>query len=325
MENQNNQEKYGYIYITENLINGKKYIGQSKYKDNEYKNKNYLGSGKLITEAIKKYGKENFSKIIIDEAYSKEELNEKEIYWIKYYNAVEDPNFYNILKGGHCGLGRPLGSKCTEEEKQRMSLAKLGTKQSLETIEKRILKLKDIPRPESVKIKISLNGRENRKPTKEQILKKIKAITKLAIFNLDKIEYYPNIKEARVKYNVCKLQGKSFEVKFHYNNYWLFLPLNYCPSIQEITNSLFNYFKIHKIIYCEELNKFFINSREAANFLNVKDLSTINNHLNGKTSILYKKFHLNYCNETQILDFINNKFDIEKIYNKIKEIKLNDN
>lgn len=121
-----NKEKYGYIYITKNLINGKQYIGQSKYKDKNYKNRNYLGSGKLIVEAIKKYGKDNFSKIIIDEAYSKEELDTKEKYWIMYYNAVESPNFYNILKGGSCGLGRALGSKYTEEEKQKMSQSKIG-------------------------------------------------------------------------------------------------------------------------------------------------------------------------------------------------------
>ena len=60
METQENKEKYGYIYITENLINGKKYIGKAKYKNESYKNTNYLGSGKLITAAIKKYGRENF-------------------------------------------------------------------------------------------------------------------------------------------------------------------------------------------------------------------------------------------------------------------------
>lgn len=52
---------YGFIYITTNHINGKQYIGQRKY-DKKEKWKNYLGSGIILTRAIEKYGKENFSK-----------------------------------------------------------------------------------------------------------------------------------------------------------------------------------------------------------------------------------------------------------------------
>lgn len=50
-----------YIYMTTNLINGKKYIGQHKGKVND----SYLGSGTTITKAIQKYGKENFKKDIL--------------------------------------------------------------------------------------------------------------------------------------------------------------------------------------------------------------------------------------------------------------------
>ena len=46
---------YGFIYITTNHINGKKYIGQRKY-DKQGKWKEYLGSGVVLSKAIKKYG-----------------------------------------------------------------------------------------------------------------------------------------------------------------------------------------------------------------------------------------------------------------------------
>ena len=42
----------GYIYLTTNLINNKRYIGMTTKNDS-----NYFGSGKLIKWAIKKYGK----------------------------------------------------------------------------------------------------------------------------------------------------------------------------------------------------------------------------------------------------------------------------
>nr|DAG32488.1 MAG TPA: intron associated endonuclease [Caudoviricetes sp.] len=88
---------FGFIYITTNLVNGKRYIGQRKFSDGW---KPYLGSGKRFKEAVKKYGRENFVRSIVDIAYSREELNAKEINLIKFLNAVDSRNFYNISDGG---------------------------------------------------------------------------------------------------------------------------------------------------------------------------------------------------------------------------------
>jgi len=53
------------IYLITNLKNSKQYIGREKHY-----NSNYYGSGKLIIEAIKKYGKQNFRKeILISDEY----------------------------------------------------------------------------------------------------------------------------------------------------------------------------------------------------------------------------------------------------------------
>lgn len=88
---------YGYIYITENLINGKKYIG--KHKHDKF-DKAYKGSGRNIQLALEKYGWDNFSCKILEECNSLEELNKAEMRWIKQYNAVESDKFYNISVGG---------------------------------------------------------------------------------------------------------------------------------------------------------------------------------------------------------------------------------
>jgi len=85
------------IYEITNKINGKSYIGQYSGKSFE----TYFGSGKLIKYAIKKYGIDNFEKIILDECFNKEELNEKEIFWIDKKQTIKSG--YNLTKGGTGG------------------------------------------------------------------------------------------------------------------------------------------------------------------------------------------------------------------------------
>lgn len=87
------------IYKITNLINNKIYIGK-----NETKNDSYYGSGLLIKRAIKKYGKENFNKEILEECSSKEELNEREKFWINELNSNDILIGYNITTGGDGGL-----------------------------------------------------------------------------------------------------------------------------------------------------------------------------------------------------------------------------
>ena len=97
-------DPYGFIYMTTNNINGKKYIGQSTF--NRITNcVNYLGSGVHLKRSIKKNGKENFSREIIAIAYSKDELNQLEIEFIKNHNAVESDDYYNLVGGGNTNVG----------------------------------------------------------------------------------------------------------------------------------------------------------------------------------------------------------------------------
>ncbi len=90
----------GYIYITTNKINNKKYIGKCWNNNNP----NYIGSGVLLVKAVKKYGKSNFIKKILEsDIKSKEDLIKKEIFYIKKYNAFKSSKFYNLTEGGDGG------------------------------------------------------------------------------------------------------------------------------------------------------------------------------------------------------------------------------
>jgi hypothetical protein len=87
-----------YIYLTINLINNKKYIGQRKLPCNisHYKKDKYLGSGTILFNAIKKYGRENFKKEILDICDTQKEADRLEIEAFEKYKVLDKKNeFYN--------------------------------------------------------------------------------------------------------------------------------------------------------------------------------------------------------------------------------------
>ena len=105
---------YGFIYITTNLVNGKRYLGQRKYSNGW---KSYLGSGVALKNAIKKYGKDNFKREIIIEAETAKELNQLEYELSIEYDVVNSDDWYNLCYGG----GATNGYVFSEESKQKMS------------------------------------------------------------------------------------------------------------------------------------------------------------------------------------------------------------
>ena len=96
----------GFIYKITNTINGKSYIGQTiqNVKERFYQHCatkcSKAVSNMAIHRAIKKYGKSNFTVEVIEEI-DFANLNDRERYWIKYYNSYN--NGYNSTKGGQDG------------------------------------------------------------------------------------------------------------------------------------------------------------------------------------------------------------------------------
>lgn len=102
-----------YVYEITNLINNKKYIGKRSC-DCLIEEDKYMGSGKLLKKAFKKYGKENFSKNILEVCETEEDAFLKEIYYIGLVEAWKNPMYYNISSGGEGGFANFAG-KSNEE------------------------------------------------------------------------------------------------------------------------------------------------------------------------------------------------------------------
>lgn len=88
--------EYFIIYETTNLINGKKYRGMHRTFNID---DGYLGSGLAFKSSIRKYGKYNFNREILEFCESYDKLIEKEKIYVDE-NWIEDDSNYNLKTGG---------------------------------------------------------------------------------------------------------------------------------------------------------------------------------------------------------------------------------
>lgn len=97
------------IYKITNKVNGMVYIGQTK-NSIETRWKAHCADRKSkhacfkLQKAINEFGKAAFTVEQIDVATTKDEANEKEMYWISFYDAIEKG--YNTSPGGKYGGNR---------------------------------------------------------------------------------------------------------------------------------------------------------------------------------------------------------------------------
>ena len=113
------------IYKIENLITHEIYIGQTTKKLNERINSfcNYRSCPKL-NEALKIYGKKNFSYELL-EVVSEEQADVKERFYIDKFDTLK--NGYNKNNGGKSGF------KMIDDSKQKISNSRKGQHNSLDT------------------------------------------------------------------------------------------------------------------------------------------------------------------------------------------------
>ncbi|UYM28811.1 putative endonuclease [Serratia phage vB_SspM_LC53] len=150
-------KQFNFVYITKNLINGKKYIG--KHSTNNLFD-GYYGTGELIKKAVKKYGIENFETSIIkffdseDEAYAYEELIVDE-------ELIANSLYYNIDLGGK---GSMKGRKHSALSKERTSKALKGKKKpprSQTHIDNHLKAMSLRRKPKIRKVRIQKRGKDH--------------------------------------------------------------------------------------------------------------------------------------------------------------------
>ena len=123
-----------YIYEIRNLVNNKTYIGQRKCPiGKEPETDSYFGSGLLLKLSIKKYGKENFEKVILYKNIQlKETVNAMERFAIEKARKLGKAE-YNIADGGDGGQGYRKGAHLSDEVKNKIREGNKGKKVSIET------------------------------------------------------------------------------------------------------------------------------------------------------------------------------------------------
>jgi group I intron endonuclease len=133
----NPQIKSG-IYCIENVVNGKIYIGSSvdinhRWKNHQYELNNDIHHSKHLQAAWNKYGEQSFEfKILEIVNPSKEELLEREQWWIDITRCDIDTYGYNILSNA----GRTTGYNHSEESRMKISNYRKGKRHTQQTKDK---------------------------------------------------------------------------------------------------------------------------------------------------------------------------------------------
>ena len=152
-----------YIYVIQNKVNNKIYVGQTKnFKTRKSRHK-YEALVKLnkkpLYQSIRKYGFESFNFIEIDSAPA-EEIDDLEIFWIQFFESNKRERGYNLSNGGKplkdskiIKNRKPpmLGKKHSNETKIKMSLDRQGEKNNF------------YGKQHSVQSKIKMSKNDNRK------------------------------------------------------------------------------------------------------------------------------------------------------------------
>jgi len=181
----------GIIYKVTCKTNKKVYIGQTietlKIRKSKHQYRTMKGDKRTLFQcALLDEGFENFTWEQIDIVETKEELDQKEKYWISFFKSNNKKYGYNSTDGGISYKVNEVVKKklsvlrkgivFSNETKQKMRVAQIGKKQSKEQIEKRVKIIKGKKRSEEQCINIKRAKQKCSSLNKEKVLKIKKAL-----------------------------------------------------------------------------------------------------------------------------------------------------
>lgn len=287
------------IYCIENLLNHKKYIGQSvdiykRFYDHKRHLKLNRHDNSYLQNEWNKHGSDNFLFYIITQC-TVEELDQLEIFYINKFNTLNRTYGYNLQSGGQLASHFP-----TDEIRQKLSQKLMGhslTKRQLETLRN--------------------NGLINTKP----------------VYCITTQETFSSITEASQKYNIeinaisrcCNNKAYTTSLFDGTKLVWCFLSDWENKTYRNISSVMLNpnYNPNQKSIYLfnQDFNVIqkFDSIQQLADFLNISR-SKVKNYLNDVTPYL-KVDNLKYI-AIKEKDLIDNNIDINDV-NMIKQFKYN--
>jgi len=231
-------EAYGYIYLTTNLINGRRYVGQhSKPKFD----KDYLGGGTKLRGSLKKYGRQNFKVQLIQYIYTQKGITAAhpkitktqsflswwEQYWIKKLHTHVSEDGYNLQTGGgqfgrHSKEMKKANSErqlnWSPEKKAAKTKKELQTKENKSPEEKAIeRKKRSVARKKRITKQSTIDKtKQNWKDKSKEEVSKIRDKQKKTISNWSeerKQKYHQDLSIGVLKANeekaICKYCGKE--------------------------------------------------------------------------------------------------------------------
>ena len=161
LELNDEHKRLGEIYVITNNINNKQYIGQTlthRKNKKKYRPFGYIGrfndhiseatnntkqkQCSYLNNAIRKYGKSNFTVVLIQRC-NVDVLDELEIKFIKKKHTLY-PSGYNLTKGGKCGSFVSVKKENHLNKKRTKRGRDFGYKHKLSTIQKMSKRLKQI-------------------------------------------------------------------------------------------------------------------------------------------------------------------------------------
>jgi group I intron endonuclease len=97
---------YSYIYLITNTVNGKLYVGRTSDPKNRWRGHRNSKTDQLISRAIQKYGKDNFTFVLIYTSFSLEDILEKETHFIRFFGSHHKDGFGYNLTYSSLGVGK---------------------------------------------------------------------------------------------------------------------------------------------------------------------------------------------------------------------------